>query len=203
VREDRNARKPSFRPAQGTTSSSATAAAASRSIHWSQSLDRRPSTAPLQRPLGAGSSSSREWGATRPRHSRRFARLGRAHRRRYAKSLRAEGSGVRLLDLGNKTSSEIVPECSRRAMVKAFNTLFHVVLAGTHARQEDAGSSSYPEMMQPPRPRCRADRPDRVRAVDLGGWSKVARCSKRRRARRFEPRAPTLMLPQAVPPARR
>src|SRR6266481_7902493 len=42
----------------------------------------------------------------------------------------AQGSGVRLLDLGGKTSSEIVAEMVPGArLVKAFNTLFHVVLA--------------------------------------------------------------------------
>src|SRR6266404_7023966 len=42
----------------------------------------------------------------------------------------AQGSGVRLLDLGSKTSSEIVAEMVPGArLVKAFNTLFHVLLA--------------------------------------------------------------------------
>jgi len=42
----------------------------------------------------------------------------------------AQGSGVRLLDLGSKTSSEIVAEMVPGArLVKAFNTLFHVHLA--------------------------------------------------------------------------
>src|SRR6266849_771119 len=42
----------------------------------------------------------------------------------------AQGSGMRLLDLGGKTSSEIVAEMVPGArLVKAFNTLFHVLLA--------------------------------------------------------------------------
>jgi predicted dinucleotide-binding enzyme len=42
----------------------------------------------------------------------------------------ADGSGVRLLDLGGKTSSEIVAGMVPGArLVKAFNTLFHAVLA--------------------------------------------------------------------------
>jgi len=42
----------------------------------------------------------------------------------------ADGSGLRLLDLGGKTSSEVVAEMVPGArLVKAFNTLFDVVLA--------------------------------------------------------------------------
>jgi len=42
----------------------------------------------------------------------------------------AEGTGVRLLDLGSKTSSEVVAGMVPGArLVKAFNTLFHVVVA--------------------------------------------------------------------------
>jgi 8-hydroxy-5-deazaflavin:NADPH oxidoreductase len=42
----------------------------------------------------------------------------------------AEGTGLRLLDLGSKTSSEVVAGMVPGArLVKAFNTLFHVVLA--------------------------------------------------------------------------
>src|SRR6266481_5438172 len=42
----------------------------------------------------------------------------------------AQGSGVRLLDLGSKTSSEIVAEMVPGArLVKAFNTLSHLLLA--------------------------------------------------------------------------
>ncbi len=42
----------------------------------------------------------------------------------------ADGSGVRLADLGGKTSSEVVAGMVPGArLVKAFNTLFHVILA--------------------------------------------------------------------------
>ena len=42
----------------------------------------------------------------------------------------ADAAGIRLLDLGKKTSSEVVAEMVPGArLVKAFNTLFHVVLA--------------------------------------------------------------------------
>ncbi len=42
----------------------------------------------------------------------------------------ADGSGFRLLDLGRRTSSEVVAEMVPGAkLVKAFNTLFHAILA--------------------------------------------------------------------------
>jgi 8-hydroxy-5-deazaflavin:NADPH oxidoreductase len=46
----------------------------------------------------------------------------------------AEGSGIRLLDIGRKTSSEVVAGMVPGArLVKAFNTLFHAILAADPA----------------------------------------------------------------------